>query len=118
MKVSILVPIYNVELYIKRCIISLFEQTYNDIEFIFVNDCTKDKSIEILNSTLQQYPQRWEQVKIISHKTNKGLAAARTTALQNATGDYVMHVDSDDFLNLDAVEKCVEFYRYFLKNYR
>lgn len=107
MKVSILVPIYNVELYIKRCIISLFEQTYNDIEFIFVNDCTKDKSIEILNSTLQQYPQRWEQVKIISHKTNKGLAAARTTALQNATGDYVMHVDSDDFLNLDAVEKCV-----------
>lgn len=107
MKVSILVPIYNVEVYIKRCAISLFEQTYDNIEYVFVNDCTKDKSIDILIQTLDYYPNRASQVKIINHEINKGLAAARTTAIDNSTGDYIMHVDSDDYINVDAVEKCV-----------
>lgn len=107
MKVSILVPIYNVEAYIERCAISLFEQTYKNIEYIFVNDCTLDNSMEILCRTMECYPERAFQTKVINHTTNKGLAAARTSALRNSTGDYIMHVDSDDYLSLDAVEKCV-----------
>lgn len=107
MKVSVLVPVYGVEKYIERCVISLFEQTYNDIEFIFVNDCTKDDSIAVLHNVLQRYPNRTQQVKIIKHVVNRGLAAARNTALDNATGDYLMHVDSDDYLETNAVELLV-----------
>ena len=64
-KVSICVPIYGVELYIKRCAVSLLEQTYSNLEYIFVNDCTKDNSISILNDTIMSYPHRQNQIKII-----------------------------------------------------
>lgn len=106
-KVSILVPIYGVEKYIERCAISLFEQSYDNIEYIFVNDCTKDKSIDILKSVIAHYPNRRDAVKIIKHECNRGLAAARNTAVAAATGDFVMHVDSDDWLETTAVEQCV-----------
>lgn len=106
MKVSVLVPVYGVEQYISQCAKSLFEQDYEDIEYIFVNDCTKDKSIQFLLDILEQYPNRKEQVKIINHLQNKGLAAARNTALENATGDYILPIDSDDFLSSnDAISK-------------
>lgn len=102
-KVSILVPVYGVEKYIERCVRSLFEQTYENIEYIFVDDCTKDKSIEILNSVLAEYPDRKKQTKILHHDKNRGLSAARNTALDASTGDYLMHVDSDDYLREDAI---------------
>ena len=66
-KVSVCVPIYNVEKYIEKCVRSLFEQTLDDIEYIFVNDCTPDKSMDILRRVLVEYPQRQEQVKVIDH---------------------------------------------------
>lgn len=106
-KVSILVPIYGVEMYIKRCVRSLFEQTYSNIEYVFVNDCTKDKSVELLLAVLEDFPNRKKQVKIIHHKNNRGLSAARNTAVENMTGDYLWHVDSDDWLEVDAVKKLV-----------
>lgn len=106
-KVSILVPVYGVEKYIERCARSLFEQSYYNIEYIFVNDCTKDKSIEILTDVLDEYPHRKAQVKIIHHKRNKGLSAARNTAVANMTGDYLWHIDSDDYVAVDAVEELV-----------
>lgn len=102
-KVSILVPVYGVEKYIERCARSLFEQTYDNIEYIFVDDCTKDRSIEILQKVLEDYPNRKNQVKILHHDKNRGLSAARNTALDASTGDYLMHVDSDDYLRKDAV---------------
>lgn len=102
-KVSILVPVYGVEKYIERCARSLFEQTYDNIEYIFVDDCTKDRSIEILQKVLEDYPNRKNQVKILHHEKNRGLSAARNTALDASTGDYLMHVDSDDYLRKDAV---------------
>lgn len=105
--VSICVPIYGVEKYIERCAVSLFEQTYQNIEYIFVNDCTKDKSIDILRQTMDRYPNRVSQVHIIEHKYNKGLAGARNTAVKSATGDFIMHVDSDDYVNADIVSKSV-----------
>lgn len=107
-KVSILVPIYGVEKYIERCVRSLFEQTYSNIEYVFVNDCTKDKSIELLINVLEEYPHRKSQVKIIHHGHNRGLSAARNTAVANMTGDYLWHIDSDDYVTIDAVELLVQ----------
>lgn len=106
-KVSIIVPVYGVERYIERCVVSLFEQTYEDIEYIFVNDATPDKSIEVLTQVLQRYPLREKQVNVIAHQKNKGLSAARTTGIAASTGEYVMHVDSDDYVALNAIEHLV-----------
>lgn len=102
--ISILVPIYKVEKYIQKCIISLFEQSYTNIEYIFVDDCSPDNSINILNTLIEQYPQRKEYVKIIHHESNKGLAEARNTALINSSGKYIIHVDSDDYIATNAIE--------------
>ena len=107
-KVSILVPVYGVEKYIERCARSLFEQTYDNIEYIFVDDCTKDRSIEILQKVLEDYPNRKKQVEILHHEKNRGLSAARNTALDASTGDYLMHVDSDDYLRKSAIDLLVE----------
>ena len=104
-KVSVCIPVYGVEKYIERCARSLFEQTMIDgIEFIFVNDCTKDNSIEILEQVLSEYPQRKDQVKIIHHEKNGGLVAARNTGLKHTTGDYIIHCDSDDWVDLNMYE--------------
>lgn len=103
-KVSILVPVYCAEKYISRCAKSLFEQTYNNIEFVFVNDKTPDKSIEIIKNLLNNYPYRNKQTKIINHDKNRGVSAARNTLLANATGDYILWVDADDFINNNTVE--------------
>lgn len=104
MKVSLLVPVYGVERYIARCAESLFGQTYKDIEYIFVDDCTPDGSIVVLEEVLGRFPERRDSVRIIRHERNKGLGAARATALEAATGDSVMHVDSDDYMAENAVE--------------
>ena len=108
LKVTILVPIYNVEQYIERCARSLFEQTYNDIEYVFVDDCSPDKSIELLQGVLKEYPKRERHVRIIKHEKNRGLAAARNTAVENCETDFMMHVDSDDWIEKDTVAKLVE----------
>lgn len=108
MKVSILVPIYGVEKYIERCAISLFEQTYDDIEYVFVNDCTKDNSVGVLREVIERYPKRKPQVRIIEHDNNKGLGGARNTAVAAASGEFLMHVDSDDYIDVTCVEKCVK----------
>ena len=105
MKVSIIVPIYGVEKYIEQCAESLFLQDYPYIEYIFVDDCTPDDSINILEDTLKRFPERQPSVKVLYHATNRGLGASRLTGLREATGDAIMHVDSDDLLPLDAVSK-------------
>lgn len=101
--VSILVPVYNVNRYIQKCAVSLFEQSYPNIEYIFVDDCSPDDSIAILYDVISRYPKRKAQIKIISHKINKGLAEARNTAVNAATGKYIMHVDSDDYLERETI---------------
>lgn len=102
--VSILVPIYNVSNFIERCAHSLFQQTFDDIEYVFVNDCTPDDSVEKLQKVMEQYPNRKERIKIIHHEKNRGLAAARNTAIDNSTGKYIQHIDSDDWIELDMIE--------------
>ena len=103
MKVSILVPVYGVARYIEECAVSLFEQSYADLEYIFVDDCSPDDSVSVLRSVMERYPLRQHQVRIIRHEHNRGLGAARATALEAATGDFVMVADSDDRLPSDAV---------------
>ena len=106
--VSILVPIYKVEKYIERCAISLFEQTYDNIEYIFVDDCLPDNSISILKEVVERYPQRKNKVCILHHEKNRGLSAARNTAINAASGLFISHVDSDDYLDPDAIKLLVE----------
>lgn len=108
MKISILVPVYNVEQYIKRCAESLFNQTYSDCEYIFVDDCSPDGSINVLEECIDGFPNQEKKVRIVRHDINRGLAAARLTGLNMAAGDCVMFVDSDDFLDLDALEVLVD----------
>lgn len=104
-KVSVIIPVYNAEKYIERCARSLFEQTLDDIEYIFVNDCTPDKSIEVLCKILEKYPNRQNQVKIINHSVNTGQSGARRDGMKTATGDYIIHCDADDWVELDMYEK-------------
>lgn len=105
--VSILVPVYGVERYIERCVRSLFGQTYQNLEFIFVDDCTQDGSMEIMKEVMLDYPQRKEQVRIFRHDHNRGVAAARNTALEHCMGDYLMFVDPDDWMDKSSVELLV-----------
>lgn len=102
--VTIAVPVYGVEKHIERCARSLFEQTYKDIEYLFVDDCSPDKSIEILKSVLEDYLERKEHVRIIRHDKNRGLGAARNTAVENCETEFIMHVDSDDSIEKNTVE--------------
>lgn len=107
-KVSVIVPVYGVEQYIERCARSLFEQTLEDIEYVFVDDCTKDKSIEILQKVLENYPNKLGQTKIVRHELNKGLPVARQTGIKIATGEYIAHCDSDDWVDKDMYRQMYE----------
>ena len=102
MKISIVVPVYNVEKYLKVCVDSLLEQTLPAYEIILVDDGSKDTSGKICDEYAAQYP----QIKVV-HKENAGLGMARNTGLDNVTGDYVVFIDSDDFCQKDMVEQLV-----------
>lgn len=105
--VSICTPVYGVEKYIEKCAISLFEQTYSNIEFIIVDDCSPDNSIELLKSISARYSGLADKIKIIRHDINRGLAAARNTAVEYANGEFLLHVDSDDWVDVTLVEEMV-----------
>lgn len=102
---SIIAPIYGVERYIVNCANSLLGQTYDNIQFIFVNDGTKDASIDLLNKLIDERYSSLKDRIVIVNKLNGGLPAARRTGMEYATGDYILHVDSDDWVETDMVEK-------------
>ncbi len=98
-KVSVLIPVYNVEKFIERCARSLFSQTMKEgIEFIFTDDASEDRSMEILKGVIEDYPERRHQILLLHHPRNLGLAAARKTGFRASSGDYVIHCDSDDWV--------------------
>lgn len=99
-KVSVIVPVFNVEKYLSCCLDSLLKQTLNNIEIICVNDGSTDNSLQIL----QEYAKKSAQIKIISQE-NGGLGYARNVGVQQAKGDYIGFVDSDDFVSSDFLEK-------------
>lgn len=101
---SIIVPIYNVEPYLHRCLDSLITQKYEHIEIILINDGSRDNCAEICDD----YASEDARIKVI-HQSNKGLSIARNTGLKIATGQYIMFVDSDDYIEIDACEKFAKF---------
>lgn len=103
-KVSILVPVHNVEKFIEKCARSLFEQTYENLEYVFVDDCSPDKSIGLLSGIAEEYTDRKQQIKLVRNEFNKGASESKNIAVANATGEFVSFVDSDDWLELDAIE--------------
>ena len=103
-KVSIIVAVYKVEAYIEQCARSLFEQTLEDLEFIFVDDATPDDSVAIIERTLQDYPNRQGQVKILHHEQNMDLPQTRKDGLNAATGEYLIFMDSDDWVEPNYAE--------------
>lgn len=101
--VSIIIPCYNVAAYVEQCILSIVHQTYPNIEVLAIDDGSPDNTSAILDKLAQEYP----QVKVI-HQQNAGVSAARNTGIAQATGDYIMFVDGDDFLAPDAVAYFVD----------
>lgn len=103
--VSVIVPIFDVEQYIEKCVRTLMEQTLREVEFVFVDDCTPDNSMEILKRVLGEYPERMNSVKILHNEKNQGLARTRWIGLKECTGEYIIQVDPDDYVTLDYCEK-------------
>lgn len=109
MRMSIVLPVYGVERYIQKCAISIFSQlNMREVECIFVNDATKDNSMTILREVMSNYPSIQDKIRIIEHEQNHGLAAARLTGLLAAKGDYVWFVDSDDWIESNAVDTILQ----------
>ncbi|MFF3023905.1 glycosyltransferase family 2 protein [Gottfriedia sp. NPDC057948] len=102
-KVSIIVPIYNVEKYLTRCLDSLINQTYTNIEIILINDGSLDKSDEIA----MNYVNLDKRIKLFN-QSNQGQAKARNVGISKSTGDYIMFVDSDDWLDTSCISCCVD----------
>lgn len=100
-KISVIIPIYNVEKYLDRCLKSIFSQTFTDYEVICVNDCTPDNSEKIIDSYKAKYP---EKLIAIKNEKNMGLGATRDNGMKYATGDYVAFIDSDDCIKPDYLE--------------
>lgn len=98
--ISVIVPVYNVEKYVGRCLDSLINQTNKQLEIIVVNDGSKDNSLEIL----KEYEKKDSRIKVID-KPNGGLSSSRNVGLDNATGDYITFLDSDDWLESSTYEK-------------
>lgn len=107
MKVSIIIPVYNVSDYIEDCMRSVMNQTYNDIECILVDDASSDDSIAKCERMIAAY-QGPMKFTVMHHETNRGVSAARNTGTERATGDYVLFVDSDDELSDDCIEKLIK----------
>lgn len=107
--ISIIVPIYNVVRYIERCAESLFSIDYPNVEYIFVNDCTKDDSIIKLSEVVARYPAKQKNLRIINHEQNSGAGKARHTGLSAATGVYVWFVDSDDYVEKTAINQLMPY---------
>lgn len=106
-KVSVISPIYKVEKFIERAAESMLSQTLDDVEFIFIDDCTPDNSINVLNSVIAKHPEC--NVKILHHEQNRGLPSARNTGLAEAKGEYIFHWDSDDYAELNMLEEMYSF---------
>lgn len=106
--VSIIVPVYGVEHYIEKCARSIFEQTYDNLEFFFVDDCSPDRSVEILLKVLEDYPERKSQFRLERFEANRGVSVVRRYLHDHCKGDFLFALDSDDWIDKDAIEKLVK----------
>lgn len=104
-KVTVIIPVYNAAKYLGKCCKCLFSQTLEDIQFVFVNDCSSDNSVKVICDILDLYPNRKEQVLIIHMSHNEGVAAARQRGLKESSGEFVIHCDADDLPSTGMFEK-------------
>ena len=98
-KISIIVPVYNAEQYLRRCIDSILNQSFTDFELILIDDGSKDKSSDICD----EYAAKDSRIKVY-HKENGGVSSARNLGLDNANGEWIAFVDSDDFIKEDYLK--------------
>ena len=118
-KISIIIPVYNVEQYVRQCLESVISQTIDHslLECIIVNDCTPDKSMEITNEIVDKYNNNVYKrgggmiFKLLSHEKNKGLSASRNTGMKHATGEFIYFVDSDDYLYPDSLKILLNYHQ-------
>ena len=101
-KISVIIPVYNTEKYIGKCLESLLRQTHQDIEIILVDDCSTDNSLDIITAYQKKHP---DKIKVVKSEKNGGAAKARNIGLDIATGDYIGFIDSDDYITDDYYEK-------------
>lgn len=101
--VSIIVPIYNGEMYLEKCILSIINQTYKNLEIILINDGSKDKSLKLCNKLAEK-----DSRIVVINQENGGVSKARNTGIDNSTGKYITFADADDWLDEDAIEKMVK----------
>lgn len=106
-KISIVVAVYNAEKTLNKCIESLLNQTYKNIEIILVNDCSKDNSLDICN----EYSKANDNVKVISNERNSGVSDTRNNGIDNSTGEYICFVDSDDYVESNYIEVLYYYYQ-------
>jgi glycosyltransferase involved in cell wall biosynthesis len=106
-KVSILMPIYKVEQYLEKTLDSIFTQTYPYLDFVFVNDCSPDNSLQVLKNTINGYGIDEERYTIVNHEKNEGIAVSRADCIARSKGDYIFFVDSDDWIETNTVEQMV-----------
>jgi len=111
-KISIIVPIYNSEKYLKRCIESILKQTYTNIELILINDGSEDKSLEIC----EEYKKNDERI-IIVNKENEGVSVARNIGIEKATGELISFVDADDYLEATFLQELLDIMEKYNVNY-
>ncbi len=102
-KISVVVPLYNTDKYIERCLDSIINQTYRNLEIIVVNDASTDNSRNIVN----EYIKKDSRISLIDHECNKGLYHARITGVENSHGDYIGFVDSDDYISCDFFREMI-----------
>ena len=102
MKVSVIVPVYNTEKYLRRCLDSLVNQTLDDIEIIIIDDKSPDNSALIIDEYKKKYDNK---IKVIHNKINKGIGYNRNIGIKKSSGKYIMFIDSDDYLDRSACEK-------------
>lgn len=103
-KVTIVIPVYNSEKYIAKCLESVLNQTYKDFEILVINDGSKDNSKKIIDEYAEKYP---EKIKAI-HQENKGVSITRNNAIKMVKTEYIMFMDNDDFIDKDYIEVLVE----------
>ena len=103
-KLSVIIAVYNTEKYVEKCLDSLLNQTYKNIELVVINDCSTDNSLKIL----KKYSKKYSNIILIDNKENRGLSYSRNVGLENATGEYIGYIDSDDYVDSDYYEKLMK----------
>lgn len=101
--ISVGIPVYNVEPYIEKCLLSVLNQTYERLEILVVDDLGTDQSMQIVEKLVDSHP-RGNQIRVITHPQNRGIGEARNTIIRECKGQYVYFIDSDDYMELNAVE--------------